>query len=361
MSENLKAIVQLLKPFDGNSQYLEYFITNINEFHQTYFTGEIAQKEFVVTAIKSKLINDAGNFLMSKPELKTWEDIREALRLKYGCPYSRQNLVQELMYTNRTKNESIMDYLDKLKNLMSKITTKIMCDRSLLPVVDVLISKNEIIAIQNLVTNSPTELRTILMVQNPLTLDEATTLVLNYQLAENHMKFSKGFSNNTNNNTNTHSNFKKINNNPQSSFTQQKSNFAQNQFPSQPINIQSKPNYQHKFPTTSGTFGKNYKNFNAFKKNSNQNFQKPTPMSGVSVQPKKPYTNNYFKPNPNAGPQRYTIEEINNIYELELPDPKEISEQNENFEYFSEENLEESQENPENENFPLEASETNQP
>lgn len=112
---------------------------------------------------------------------------------------------------------------------------------------------------------------------------------------------------------------------------------------------------------------------------------KPTPMSGVSVQPRKqefqtsrqnftkgyqPQTN-YFRPNPNAGPPRFTIEEINNLYGIELSEPDEISENSE-FEYPNNEypmiteNLETNdqfdgqdfQENPD-ENFHLLASDLN--
>lgn len=347
MGDNLKSIVQLLKPFGGEKQYLEYFISNIEEFYTTYYTGEIAQKEYVITAIKSKLINEAGNFLMSRPDLKTWLDIKNALRLKYGDPYSRQNLVQELMYTTRNAKENVFDYLEKLKSLNHRITSKIMSDQNLVAVANVLVAQNEIMAIQNLVTNSPVELRTILMVQNPQTLDAATAFVLNYQLAENHMKFNNSLNKNTNTQSSSFTNFKPKTQTftqfPKKQFVQTQfpqKQFQQSQFPSQPINIQPRANYQPRFPTSSQTFGKNLnKQSNVFKKNTNQQFPKPTPMSGISVQPRTQIFNKNFQ----QRPVQYTIKEENNILQL-IPVEQDFSE-NENFE---EETYPSSVENQEN-------------
>lgn len=394
MGENLKSIVQLLKPFKGESAYLEYFINSIDEFFHTYYTGENAQKEYVVTAIKSKLIEDAGNFLMSRPDLKTWPDIRAALRIKYGDPYSRQNLIQELMYTSKNFKENIFDYLERLKVLVHRITSKIMSDPDLAAVSHVLVAQNEITAVQNLIINSPVELRTILMIRNPETLDDATTFVLNYHLAESHMKFSTNMNKTHQANNHNQSNNQKPSFKPNTTFQTNKPNnyqqpfFNKSQFPSQPINIQAKPNYQQKFPSSSGTFGKNFsKQHNVFAKNQpNQQFPRPTPMSGVSIQRKqtsqmyRPQQNrpgpsqNYFRPNPNAGPPRYTIEEINNILEQNSEETSEQYFENQEFDYTDYSGNQDEQSNNDynpdyetqetfsEENFPLTASEQdNQP
>ncbi|XP_066157664.1 uncharacterized protein [Euwallacea fornicatus] len=220
-----------------------------------------------MTAIKSKLINEAGNFLMTRPDLKTWADIKQALRTKYGDPYSRQNLVQELIYTTRSHNEPIFDYLERLKSLNHRITSKIISDISLTGISNSLIAQNELIPVQNLVTNSPVELRTILMVQNLVNLDLATSFVLNYQMAENHMKFTRQ------NNPNFTNPGVKPKQNIRPQFQQQvqyrqppqhypKPGFQQfwpqpvQQYSSQPIFVPPKINHPHQFPTNSGNFRK---------------------------------------------------------------------------------------------------------
>lgn len=68
-------------------------------------------------------------------------------------------------------------------------------------------------------------------------------------------------------------------------------NFRQNNFPSQPINIQPRfPSQPQRFFTNQQVFGKPQNVFKPKQNNPNNNSQKPTPMSGVSTIPKQQFS-----------------------------------------------------------------------
>ena len=87
--ENLRFHTSLLPTFSGTQNHLESFIISIDEFYQLYFTNNgIEQNKVVLAAIKSKLIDSARDFLLSRPDLDSWPSIKEALRQKFGNPIS---------------------------------------------------------------------------------------------------------------------------------------------------------------------------------------------------------------------------------------------------------------------------------
>lgn len=287
MGDSLRSSVSLLKTFDGNPNHLEAFIHIIDTFFNRYYTGDDSQREFVNLAIQSKLIGEANDFLLSRPDLITWLDIREALRLKFGDPISRQNLTQQLIFSTKPRNEPILDYVHKLKTLVHRITSKIRTETLDNNVKTTLIAQTEITATHNLMSNVPQELKTILIIQNPTDLTTAMNTITNYEMLNNQLSFRSQV---------TQNNIPKPMNRAIAPLTLNRgqdthlnTNFQPNySFPRQPIQIHSNPNLrQTNFPTNRQVFGKPQ---NAFKPTNNSNFPKPTPMSGVSVQSRKPMT-----------------------------------------------------------------------
>ncbi|XP_023312154.1 circumsporozoite protein-like [Anoplophora glabripennis] len=154
------------------------------------------------------------------------------------------------------------------------------------------------------ITNLPIDVQTIVRIKNPDTLEEALSYVLEEEEFQNFAKLHQTT------NRISQPNFKPTmsqNNNPpprrnfipnlnQNITPRNTNNFpTTSQFPSQPINIQPKQVNQ-KFPTNKQTFGPPNRTQNVWKPNANlnQNFGKPTPMSGISH-------NSQFKPQPMSG------------------------------------------------------------
>lgn len=328
MADALKATVPLLKTFDGNINHLEAFINIIDKFYNRYYKNDESQKEFVDLAIQSKLIGEANDFILTRPDLTTWPAIREALRLKFGDPISRQNLTQQLMFLTKPRHESTLDYVNKLKSLVHRITSKLQAETLDYATKLALIAQTELTATHNLMSNVPQELKTILIIQNPTDLTTAQNLITNYEMINNQLTFKSHFGQASNPpkpvstyrppvpftqiGPQAQANF---NNYPRPQFQQSKP------FPSQPIHVRPQMSkIQTNFPTNRQVFGKPQNVFRPA--NNTTNFAKPTPMSGVSIQPRKPINHqapndpriansfsnqnhnnyNYWRNNPHANP-----------------------------------------------------------
>ena len=112
-----KEIAHTLKSFSGRSEHLDFFIVSVDKYYIRYHEGtqDESLKEFVFASICSKIIDEAGDFLLCRPDLKTWPQIKTALRQKFGDRINRQVLSEQLNFLNRNKNESILDFIERIK------------------------------------------------------------------------------------------------------------------------------------------------------------------------------------------------------------------------------------------------------
>ncbi|KAL1506600.1 hypothetical protein ABEB36_005930 [Hypothenemus hampei] len=121
---NVKAIAEYLPFFDEDKDQLECFIDRCEKkFYNNYYgrTTDSSLNDFVHNVIYSKLKGNVGNFLMCRPDLTSWLLIKEALREHYGDRIDRQTLTREFLQLNRHRNESIADFLERLKLMKSQV------------------------------------------------------------------------------------------------------------------------------------------------------------------------------------------------------------------------------------------------
>lgn len=340
-----KEIAHTLRPFTGRSEHLDYFINSVDIFYNRYAASSADEslKEFVFASITSKIIDEAGDFLLCRPDLKTWADIKIALKLKFGDKTDRNVLLQQLNFLSKNKNESALEFIDKLKLLLSKINLKTQADLTLTSSTkQALIQQAESTAITVLLANVSSELRTILMIHNPKTLEDANTLVFNHSLIEQQINSRlyttrpltsqptfkpkiayqlPTFNSIPNPNFNKSQSQNQFRTNHQPNVYTPSANFNHNynqnnsyaKFPSQPINIQPRP-IKYNFPTNRQVFGKPKNVFSP--ENSHKPSEKPTPMSTSSRNPtiqNRHYgqRENPFLMNPHKNPITFT--EITNV------------------------------------------------
>lgn len=343
MADALRATVTLLKTFDGNPARLESFINQIDTFHARYFNNDVSQQEYVLLAIKSKLLNSAEELLLTRPDLQTWDQIKLALRQKFSDPITRTNLQQQLIFLTR-KNESVQDYILKLKALVTQINNKICTEILNAEARAILIAQNELTATQNLLSNVPNDLRTLLIVQNPPNLDVAIEIISNYEILTSQNSFKNNFLQNMTtkpkqpNHTFLNNLPKPMNFQPPFWNNFQKPTNFRPPFPSQPININPQP-VKHHFPTAQQVFGiKPKTNINQFKPLPPKIY--PQPMSGVSIQPRRPPSQ--IRPQFNNQPYRqqyrppqFTFQELTHLEnEQEKPEYSESDYYPENSDYY---------------------------
>lgn len=375
--ENLRFHTSLLPTFSGNQDHLESFILSVDEFYSLYYNHGEDQKKVVLAAIKSKLVDDARNFLLSRPDLIDWNVIKVALRQKFGDPITYLILMQQLQYIKINKNENILEFVDRLKNFMRRIISKIQCEVQEQDSKSILISQVEHTSVLILTANSPQTLKTMLMLQLPKTLDAALTHVVNYNMIESQVNFTN--SNNSTlqntipkqNHNNINRNFNKPIFNAQQPFIMQQPHIPRPQiFPSQPVHVQPRQIQRH-FPTNAQVFGKRPNS--SYQQNNAPRRDAPVPMSISTAGPsrvqqqRQPSLNypNFFQP---TGPRNFTSQELSNVeinphhdpympnqssepsqdfdtyysYPEEQPSPQDTPDQNLDFENFenNEENFE---------------------
>lgn len=374
-----KEIAATLKTFSGKSEHLESFINNIDRFFNRYGrTQDNSLSEFVYLAICSKIIGEAGDFLACRPDLDTWPQIRDALRLKYGDRVDRNVLQQQFLFLTKNKNESVIDFLERLKTIKMRLNLKINSDSNLSnEIKQLMIQQNEVSAVTVLLSNVHSELRTLLMISNTKTIDDATTLVLNHSLMEQQINYRPSHSNPRpsqpmnrpvrqqyyppGNSYSQHfpqtyyaNEHRTISHNVPQTFTpsnnfkppQQSSfyNRPSNSFPSQPINLQPRQLPPKRYFTNEQVFGKPKNVFAP--KNSHKPPNRAEPMSITmntrlsqnrqnTYEPEPMSTTTNFNRNsrPNAflpsGPRNFISEEL---FNLEHPSDESISPVNPNSE-----------------------------
>lgn len=308
--EGLRFHTSLLPSFSGVQTHLESFLISIDEFHSLYHNNDADQQKIVLAAIKSKLTDDAREFLLSRPDLKTWPTIKEALRQKFGDPINYQILIQQLQYFKINKSENILQFVDRLKTFVHRIFAKIQCEVADQNAKLILISQVEQTSVLILTANSPQTLKTMLMLQRPNKLDDAYSQVLNYNMIESQVNFTNNTtlfntSFNTNPTLQAQSTTKFLHPHiPPMAFPQQQ------KFPSQPIQMQSRPTQRH-YPTNSQVFG-NQKTVFAPQNINKPRAQQPTPMSISTGGPSRitQQKQSFFKP---SGARNFISEELTNV------------------------------------------------
>ena len=251
--ENLRFHTSLLPTFSGIQSHLESFILAIDEFYALYYNTSEDQKKVVIAAIKSKLLDKARDFLLSRPDLTSWATLKVALRQKFGDPITYQILIQQLQYFKINKNENILQFVDRLKSFIQRIFSKIQCEVQDDCAKIILINQVQQTSVLILTANSPQTLKTMLMLQRPSTLDDAYSHVLNYDMIESQVNFT--------NNSNLQ-NYHMPNPNISQKYPVKSSQPMPMAFPqrpqhfiSQPVPIQPKP-VQRNYPTNAQVFGK---------------------------------------------------------------------------------------------------------
>ncbi|KAL1488140.1 hypothetical protein ABEB36_014651 [Hypothenemus hampei] len=314
--DNIKFHTSLLPTFSGKQDHLESFIISIDEFYSLYYNNIDEQRRLVTAAIKSKLVDEARNFYLSRPDLVGWPEIKAGLRHKFGDPITYFVLMQQLQYFKLNRNETIMQFVDRLKTFVQRIVAKIQCE-----VIDPTSKATLLIQVENtsvliLTANSPQTLKTMLMIQRPTTLDDAVQCVVNYDMIESQVNFTNNNFPPTKDTSERLNNFKpNQNRTPPNTFRNYSlSSPPRNKtqpFPSQPIPIHSRPINRY-YPTNAQVFGTPKPPL----PNKGQEF--PIPMSTSTAGPSRLYQQrqpsvrqqNHFVP---TGPRNFVSQELTNV------------------------------------------------
>ena len=116
---------------------------------------------------------------MCRPEVDTWPQIRDLLRIKFGDLIDRVTLMHDFSCMLINKNESITDFINRINIVKSRLQVKIRSDKTLTAKLkDLYVKQTDNTGLEILLGNTHGELQTILIARNPQTLENATSIVL---------------------------------------------------------------------------------------------------------------------------------------------------------------------------------------
>ncbi|KAJ8981572.1 hypothetical protein NQ317_002600 [Molorchus minor] len=359
----LKMYVDVIPLFDGNTFLLNDFITSCDELVNS-FASQTNQNQnlFLLRAVRSKLVGQAQQLISSRLEITQWQQIKELLLQNFGDPRDLPCLQQDMLHLQFDRQkQTLQQFGNQVREFQSLLMAKLQQTDKDLQVKLALSDVYQQLAVDTYVRNLPAQLQQMVRTKEMTTLEDVIAFVTKEeQFAHYKQSISAPSQKPRMNqmNPNTRPDFQRHSfnnrpttqnlfqrNNPQSqNFSQtqpfQNPQFNRNtQFPSAPINIQPRPVPQ-RFPTNAQVFGKP-QNVWKPKNNSTSNHPQPTPMSGVSALPRRPYQHNqYFsRPTPMSGisnqPRRQPFHSTE-LFNTELQDNFEYEPTFENFENYQE-------------------------
>ncbi|KAF2885871.1 hypothetical protein ILUMI_20302 [Ignelater luminosus] len=312
--------IEMLPIFDGtnSTRFLEHCQLLIDTFYDTTNLG-CTQNKFLLQSIKSKFSN-AVYSKVSSFSIDTWAQMKEVLLQQFGDPREESEILQTMLKLKQY-NTSVDIYYDQFSKLLEALINK---------TVDIRKALYMNLAIEHFIKNLHPQIRVFVQNKNPTTLPNAYEIAKQTELA--------------------YADYFKITRQKQVVKQQQNQNFKINKpnfntpqitypvdFPSQPINIQSKPQSEKRFFTNQQVFGKPKPVFGKNIKPQNFKEIKPTPMSiqntTVHNIQKKPFVSHFQ--NYNQKPNFHSEE----LFETENADQPEEQVEEISFDYTNDDEL----------------------
>lgn len=283
----LRLYIDNIPRYDGNPNTLGIFIDNCENLITTFSDENNPPiNEFILRAIIAKLVGRALTLIGSRIELRTWVDIKDALKLSFSDQRNIDCLEQDLIILRPQKNETPYNFgmrcQDARSLIVSKLNTLGLTDQERM----LNIHNYNSLALRTFLRGLTGQIQNNVRLRNPDSLEKAMSLVIE---EENFL-----YSQHRTNTLNSQATFKPMTRLAPINFSQQpQRNFQFNNAQQ----VQRNP----QFP--------NFTNPQTFR---NTNFQQNTFRPQFTPQLRQPFTNNAmpqnsqtpFRPNNNFSTQR---------------------------------------------------------
>lgn len=348
--------------FDGNPKLLQRFIASSENFLKAFQDNENPNAPInicLLDTIYSKLKGRAADLICSRSEINSWRLIKHLIINTFSDQRNIDCLIQDLLSLKINKNEHPINFGMRLQDTRSLLFSKLNATDESRDIKLMKINHYDSFALKTYINNLPFNIQLVVRLKQPESLEQAMSFV---QEEENFQQFK--IRSNTDfvpkpvpkpNPNNTSINYPSINypstsfqtypfnqnyQNPfqrfsQPNFATNSQNFNRNQyppyrlnqpnfannnsqpFPSNPIPITPKPNFNQRFPTNRQVFGKPQ---NVWKPGNVQPTYKPTPMS-VTTRNTNTFQNN-------QKPTKLFNQEVSENIICENPFEQQITENN---------------------------------
>lgn len=184
---------EIIPKFEGKANTLENFIAKADKYYEKYGnTDDDTLTDYVFCMLSNKLINEANDFAICRPDLTDWPMLKAALRNKFGDFTDRKVLTHQFKNLKLKYNEPLNEFLERIRALQTQLDIKIQMEDSLTQEQKTLHKEiNEQTALEILYNNCPQMLQTIIDVKAHTTLTQATSTILNFVAKHPTMRESK--------------------------------------------------------------------------------------------------------------------------------------------------------------------------
>lgn len=325
--------------FDGNPNDLNRYLATCDSLIQAFYdTNNPTKFEniYLINCLIGKLEGTA-KVVVNIQNVSTWDDLKNTLQRNFADQRDETCLNRDLVMLRQQPNENPNQFYDRVLHLLNLLCSYVDNHEHTSTAKALKRNLYSELALKTFLSGLKEPLGTNIRCMRPLTLAEALQFVnqeYNNQYFQNTSKLPKQPLQNFN-----------IRPNPRPSFfTHTTNDFFRknNNFPSQPINIQPRPNFQpQRFFTNSQVFGKPQMQ-NVFRPNQNKNLPKPTPMSVSTRHTTNNFKNNTTMPNTANAAGNNFIPRQNNYFQSTQPRNfvseelynTEVEQYNENFDEF---------------------------
>lgn len=307
----LRLNVDTIPTFDGSSELTEIFIARCEAVLNDYRAqnNELINS-YLIKAIIGKLRDRALIAIGSRTELRTWPDIRNSIRQRFGDLRNYDCLVQDLISLKPLKNEKPLDFAERIQISRSRLASKI----NSIPINEmsnaakiIHLEQYDSTALKTFVRGIRGHLQSIIRLRNPQSLEDA----VNYVIEEENFQYT----------LDTPQNYPQKPNNiplPINNFNRPRSfnNLPPSFNASRPINIQSRQLPPQRIPRFPAIQQQSNHNRDVFRPQGNFQPQfRPTPMSTTTRNSRPPF----HQPQPMSISTHNTNFSRNNQYNRPYP------------------------------------------
>lgn len=305
MSDFKTEYLNCVPQFDGNPNELYRYLNICEGFIKKFYKQNdptCFENIYLINCLISKLSGNA-KIIVSIQNCDTWDCLKATLTRNFADQRDETCLNRDLVMLRQQPNEKAYQFYDNVLHLLNLLCSYIDIHELTEPAKLLKRTLYNDLALKTFLAGLREPLGTTIRCMRPKDLNEALQLVIQ----EDNIHY---FQNLTNKNANyrqpvqnfkpqTPQNHRQPFNVPFNAQTQNNFFRARESFPSQPVNVQPRPNYQpQRFPTNSEVFGAKT---NVFKP-TNKPQPRPTPMS---VSTRRTFTPNFNRNFNRPGPSNY--------------------------------------------------------
>lgn len=175
----LRLSLDSIPHFDGNPHTLNVFIDNCDFLYSNFRSNSNnALNSFILRAIIGKLTGRALMLIGSRIELKTWDEVKAALRLSFGDQRNLDCLVQDLIILRPLKGESAYNFGMRCQDARSLIVSKINSMNLANAEKIIRLQNYDDFALKTYIRGLPGPLQQNVRLRNPDSLEKAMGLVI---------------------------------------------------------------------------------------------------------------------------------------------------------------------------------------